>query len=126
MMESTAPEKFGELCASLPVISEEKKEIMEGIIAIQVTWMEAFAQKYPKVAGNARSIHTSEDTAYNTSYETYLRGEMGTYSDKMLLLYGAFIAGLAKEDKNLAYLTMENTVHMYGYADIETAEEKMW
>ena len=44
----------------------------------------------------------------------------------MLLLYGAFVAGLAKEEKNLAYLTMEHTVHMYGYADIETAEQKMW
>lgn len=126
MMESTTPEKYEQLRENLPEIPAEKKEIMEGIIAIQVAWMEDFAKKYPKVAGNARSIHTYEDTAYNTSYETYLRGEMGTYSDTMLLLYGAFVAGLAKEGKNLAYLTMENTVHMYGYEDIETAEQKMW
>ena len=126
MMESTAPEEYEKLRANLPEIPAEKKEIMEGIIAIQVAWMEAFAKDYPKVAGNARSIHTKEDTKYNTSYETYLRGEMGTYSDTMLLLYGAFVAGLAKEGKNLAYLTMEHTVHMYGYADIETAEQKMW
>lgn len=126
MMESTAPDEYEKLRADLPVISEEKKEIMEGIIAIQVAWMEAFAAKYPKVAGNARAIHTYEDTPYNTSYETYLRGEMGTYSDTMLLLYGTFVAGLAREGKNLAYLTMEHTVHMYGYADIETAEQKMW
>ena len=126
MMESTAPEEYEKLRETLPEISEEKTEIMEGIIAIQVAWMEAFAAKYPKVAGNARSIHTYEDTPYNTSYETYLRGEMGTYSDTMLLLYGAFVAGLAKEGKNLAYLTMEHTVHMYGYADVETAEQKMW
>lgn len=126
MMESTAPEEYEKLRENLPEIPAEKKEIMEGIIAIQVAWMEEFAKKYPKVAGNARSIHTYEDTAYNTSYETYLRGEMGTYSDTMLLLYGAFVAGLAKEGKNLAYLTMEHTVHMYGYEDIETAEQKMW
>ena len=126
MMESTAPQEYEKLRADLPEIPAEKKEIMEGIVSIQVSWMEAFAAKYPKVAGNARAIHTSEDTAYRTSYETYLRGEMGTYSDTMLLLYGAFVAGLAKEGKNLAYLTMEHTVHMYGYADIETAEEKMW
>ena len=126
MMESTAPEEYEKLRADLPEIPAEKKEIMEGIIAIQVAWMETFAKEYPKVAGNARSIHTKEDTKYNTSYETYLRGEMGTYSDTMLLLYGAFVAGLAKEGKNLAYLTMEHTVHMYGYTDIETAEQKMW
>lgn len=126
MMESTAPEEYEKLRENLPVIPEEKKEIMEGIIAIQVAWMEAFTKEYPKVAGNARSIHTHEDTPYSTSYETYLRGELGTYSDTMLLLYGAFVAGLAKEGKNLAYLTMEHTVHMYGYADIGTAEQKMW
>ncbi len=126
MMESTTPEEYEKLRDELPEISEEKKEIMEGIIAIQVSWMEAFAEKYPKVAGNARAIHASEDTPYRTSYETYLRGELGTYSDTMLLLYGAFVAGLAREGENLAYLTMEQTVHMYGYADIETAEQKMW
>ncbi len=126
MMESTAPDEYEKLRENLPEISAQKQEIIEGIVSIQVAWMEAFAGKYPKVAGNARAIHTSEDTLYRTSYETYLRGELGTYSDTMLLLYGAFVAGLAKEGKNLAYLTMEHTVHRYGYADIETAEEKMW
>ena len=73
-----------------------------------------------------RSIHTSDDTAYNTSYETYLRGEISTYSDQMLYMYGRFIASLAQEGKNLAALTMENTVHMYGYPDLDTAEKKLW
>ena len=71
-------------------------------------------------------IHTSEDTAYSTSYETYLRGEISTYSDDMLILYGRFIAKLAQEGKNLTALIMENTVHMYGYPDLDTAERKMW
>ena len=126
MMESTTPEKYAQLADSLPSLPEEKKAIIEGIVSIQVAWMEAFATQYPKVAGNARSIHTYEDTPYNTSYETYLRGELGTYSDEMLLLYGAFIAGLAKAGQNLAEQIMTQTVHMYGYPDLKTAEEKMW
>lgn len=126
MMESTTPEKYAQLADSLPPLPEEKKAIIEGIVSIQVAWMEAFATQYPKVAGNARSIHTYEDTPYNTSYETYLRGELGTYSDEMLLLYGAFIAGLAKAGQNLAEQIMTQTVHMYGYPDLKTAEEKMW
>ena len=75
-----------------------------------------------QMAGNARTIHTADDTPYDTSYETYLRGELMTYSDEMLLLYGRFIARLAQEGKNLAALTMENTVHLYGYADLENNE----
>ena len=126
MMESTAPDKYAELADELPEIPEEKKSIIEGIVSIQVAWMESFAAQYPKVAGNARSIHTYEDSEFNTSYETYLRGELGTYSDEMLLLYGAFVAGLAKSGQNLAEQIMTQTVLMYGYPDLKTAEEKMW
>ena len=126
MMESTAPQEYEHLKDNLPEISAQKKQIMEQIIEIQVGWMEDFAKAYPKVASGARVIHTSEDGPYETSYETYLRGEIGTYSDDMLMLYGRFIAGLARDGKNLARMTMENTVHMYGYDSLGSAEEKMW
>lgn len=122
MMESTAPDKYEEIKASFPELSDERKAIQEAIISIQVGWMEEFAQKYPKMAGNARSIHTKEDNEYNTSYETYLRGELGTYSEEMISLYGQFIASLAREGKNLAYETMSNTARLYGYESVEQAE----
>ena len=86
--------------------------------------MEEFAAKFPHLAGNARSIHTYEDTEYNTSYETYLRGELGTYGEETFVLYGRFIASLLQEGRNLAYETMNNTARMYGYESVEDAEEK--
>lgn len=122
MMESTAPDKYRELEKNLPPLSDEKKAIMEEIISIQVGWMEEFAKRYPKMAGNARTIHTYEDSEFDTSYETYLRGELGTYSDAMLLLYGRFVAGLAGEGKNLAEMIMTNTALLYGYDSLEAAE----
>lgn len=125
MMESTAPFKYRQIKDAFPEIPEAKKEIIEEIVKIQVDWMEEFAEKYPKAAGNARSIHTAEDTPYNTSYETYLRGELSTYSDETLDLYGRFIAQLCREDKNLAQMTMANTAFFYGYASLEDLEEKL-
>lgn len=125
MMESTAPDEWDKIKADFPEISEEKKAIIEAIVAIQVGWMEEFAKEYPKSAGNARSIHTFEDLEYNTSYETYLRGEISTYSDETLKLYGAFIAGLARENKNLAYMTISNTAMLYGYESVEELERKL-
>lgn len=119
MMESTAPLEYEEIKDNFPLVTPEKKQIIETIVAIQVGWMEAFAAEYPKLAGKARSIHTYEDNPYNTSYETYLRGEISTYSDKMLELYGRFIAGISKDGGNLAYMIMENTVHLYGYDSFE-------
>ena len=87
--------------------------------------MEEFAAKYPKMAGNSRSIHTYEDNHYNTSYETYLRGEIGTYSDDTLVLYGRFIANLNQDGKNLAFMIMSNTAKLYGYSSVDEAEEKL-
>ena len=118
MMESTWKEEYDRLKDSLPFVSEEKKAVVEQIVAIQVGFMETFAKEFPEVAGNARVIHTSEDTFFRTSYETYLRGELLTYSDDTLKLYGQFIVSLARENKNLAKMIMENTAHMYGYKDL--------
>lgn len=125
MMESTAPEEYAEFADKLPKISEDRLAIQETIIAIQVGWMEEFAGQYPKMAANARSIHTAEDSAFNTSYETYLRGEISTYSEKTFVLYGRFIANLQKNAENLAYMIMDNTAKLYGYESAENAEKKL-
>lgn len=123
MMKSTSPAEYAKLEETLPVRSEERERIAEEIIRIQVAWMEDFAKQFPKMADNARSIHTAEDTFFNTSYETYLRGELGTYGEETFVLYGRFIANLLREGKNLAYETMSNTARLYGYASIEDAEQ---
>lgn len=124
MMESTAPARFAEVRESLPEISEEKAALREAIISIQVGWMEEFAAEFPKLAGGARVIHTYEDTPLQTSYETYLRGELSTYSDMTLKLYGGFIVSVNNEEKNLARMIMERSVKMYGYGSLEEAESK--
>ena len=123
MMESTAPSRFEEIKNQFPHLPEEKKNIIEEIVKIQVTWMEEFASQYPYMAGNSRDIHTSEDTCFSTSFETYLRGEMRTYSDKTLDLYGRFIVSYLQEGKNLTKDIMTNTALLYGYESLERAEE---
>lgn len=125
MMESTAPEKYNEIKDHFPGLTEEKQNIIRQICSLQVQWMEEFAAEYPQLADNARSIHTSEDNSSNTSYETYLRGELGTYSDKMLELYGRYIVKYARAGKNPVYDIMGNSVKMYGYRDLEEAERKI-
>lgn len=123
MMESTAPDEYKKIKEHFPELSQEKKTIIEQIVGMQVGWMEEFAAEYPCLADNARSIRTMGDTAYNTSYETYLRGELGTYSDKMLELYGRYIVAYAREGKNPARDIMANSVRFYGYKSLEAAEE---
>ena len=123
MMESTAPAEYAAIKEHFPVIDDQKKAVIEAIVGMQVGWMEEFEAAYPHLAGNARSIHTYEDNQWNTSYETYLRGEISTYSDKMLQLYGQYIVDLSNAGENLAKRIMEHSVFMYGYESLEEAEE---
>lgn len=124
MMESTAPEEYEKIKGHFPELTEEKRNIIGQICSMQVKWMEEFAEEYPALADNARSIHTYEDNPFDTSYETYLRGELGTYSDKMLELYGRYVVEYARSGKNPAYDIMGNSVRMYGYGSLEEAEQK--
>ena len=125
MEETSAPAEYEKIKDSLPAIPEEKKQIIEAIVEIQTGMMEEFAKEYPKAAGEARSIHTSEDTPYNTSYETYLRGEISTYSDRTLSLYGRFVAGCARNGRNIAKETITNSALLYGYASLDDMERKL-
>lgn len=125
MMESNDPIGYLTVKDYLPVIDEQRKLIQEEIIKIQVNWMEELANQYPKLAYNARSIRSEDDEIDNTSYETYLRGEISTYSSKTLLLYGRMIADYLKDNKNLAYETMKNTCELYGYHTLDEVEKSL-
>lgn len=119
MMESTEPEKYKEMAQYFPPLSEQKKAVIEQIVAVQMNMMEEFAKEYPQVAKNARSLHTYEDNIINTSYETYLRGEISTYSDKMLQLYAAYVIQSVSDGTNIAREIIENTAKLYGYDSLE-------
>lgn len=123
MMESTAPKEYEAIATGLPKISEEKQAMVEQIVAIQVGWREEFAEKYPHLSGQARIIHTSEDTLYDISFETYLRGELKTYSMQTLVLYGRRIVAFVQEQKNMTEEIMRYTTAFYGYKTLEDAEQ---
>lgn len=125
MMESTAKDKYEKIKEAFVPLGEERIALQNMITSIQVSWMEEFANEYPLLAGNARSIHTEEDNENNTSYETYLRGELGTYSEELIGMYGRFVLGLAQSGENLAYMTMNNTVRLYGYSSLDEAENAL-
>ena len=125
MMKSTDPEAYAEIQKQFPPLTEKQESIIEQIVKLQVSWMEKFASEYPNMAYNSRSIHTEEDTPFNTSYETYLRGELSTYSHATLKMYGNFVVQLARSNKNLAEMIMTNTALLYGYKSLEDAERRL-
>ncbi len=125
MMESTNPKEYELLKEHLSTIDDDRKKIQEEIIKVQVMWMEQFKELYPKMASQARIINTSEDSSDDTSYETYLRGELSTYSSKTLSLYGYMIVDMLNNKQNLAYNIMSYTAKLYGYKSIDDAEKSL-
>ena len=125
MMESTDPEGYARLKDQLPARTPERLKSQDQVVEIQVSWMEALAEKYPKVAGNARSIRSSSDSRYSTSYETYLRGELSTYSDETFSLYRDYILDLQSKGENLAMDVIAKSANMYGYKDLTDAEKNI-
>ena len=83
------------------------------------------AGEYPQLSGQARIIHTEEDTAEDISFETYLRGEVKTYSMETLVRYGQLVAEYAKAGKNMVEEIIECTVRLYGYGTMGQAEHSV-
>jgi len=125
MMENTAPNKYEKLKHRIPVISNEKKSLIKEIIRLRVKWAEEFAVECPNISGNGRLIHSYEDNDNDTSIETYLRGELGTYSEKTVKLYYEYVKMLGSQGKNLSRMIMDNTAQAYGYESLDEAEKKL-
>lgn len=124
MMESTAPEIFEHTIKPYikPILDPRKSE-QEKIILTQVKWADDFRDRYPHLGLAMRVLKTSEDTEENTSFETYLRGELSTYSDDTFAKYQRFVNNLRAENLNLTQMIITNTVHMYGYDSLEAADK---
>lgn len=125
MMKSTDLENFKEMEDKLPSISVEKANLIEEIVGKQMELVVELEKRFPKFVRNGRSLHSSEDSLYNTSYETYLRGELCAYSLRTVKLYGKMLEKNAKRGLNTAKMFMSNVAIQYGYSDLETAEKNL-
>lgn len=123
MMASTAPDEYRERIEPfIPRLSDERIARQERVITVQVAWARDFRGRYPKLGAAMRVLTTAEDTPEDTSFETYLRGELGTYSDRTMALYEAMVKDLQAAGRNLTEQTVANTVRLGGFADLEEAE----
>ena len=124
MMRQTAPFEFGRISHFLRFPSISAEEMIEQIVETEVHWMEEYEKQYPFMADGNRPVHSSEDREYSTSFETYLRGELHTYSEKTIGLYLDMVNSLKKENQSLSIIVMDAMVKAYGYKDINDAERQ--
>jgi hypothetical protein len=124
MMMFALPEEFEKVEHVLPVFSVDKICRMEEIIALQAAWAEEFANRYPFIGGQGRPVYSSQDTPDDISVETYMRGELSTYSDKTEILYHDFVLCCKAEGRNLTTEARRNQLHFQGWESLEQAERR--
>ena len=122
-MRYTAPAQYAALCNRLPVISEPKERLVEKIVAIQLKWQEDYARRYPRVARGSRPTDHSADADYVTSFETYLRCELYTYSERTLRAYLSHAEELARRGGNMTIQNLEYMAKLYGFSSLQEMEE---
>ena len=123
MLEQVNPERYAALKSDIPEASLEKLWLVDWICHTQITWQESLLMKYPCLTQNSRSIHRSADGQESVSYETYLRGELMTYSVYTLRLYARQVEYAQKTGQNLCETMLENTVRLLGFQSLAMAEQ---
>jgi hypothetical protein len=122
MMESTSPCECRGVGAVIPELDTAAARLVEQLSELSVRWMEEAAVKYPLVASRGRPIRSCDDSRFTTSFETYNRGELATYSAKTLRLLQTHYLELAASGKNPAEMILEHTMVSYGFASLDDAE----
>lgn len=124
MMESTHPEEYAEIAASLPPVDPASRAAIEEIVAINVSWEQEVAGKYGRLSAKGRPLRTAEDSPYATSFETYARGELRTYSPETIALLHEHTMNQAKNGINGAEQVLQNMVEAYGYKTLAEANDR--
>ena len=123
MMKYNSPEEYEKIKDILEKASDEKTDLVNKIMFIYMEWEKEFFERYPIFSSMGRPLYSSEDNDIETSIETYLRGELLSYSEKTLKLYLNYVIDNKEKNINLAIKNMDNLARMQGFNDSNDVEE---
>ena len=123
MMKYNSPEEYEKIKDILEKASDEKTDLVNKIMFIYMEWEKEFFERYPIFSSMGRPLYSSEDDNIETSIETYLRGELLSYSEKTLKLYLNYVIDNKEKNINLAIKNMDNLARMQGFNDSDKVEE---
>ena len=125
MMKSTSPFEYARISHLLPPLDNEALSLIDKIAEIELEWEEDIAKNFPYVVQRGRPLHSSEDSMFATSFETYLRGELATYSKRTIKLHHENRSNQKSNNLNGNKIAYEMMVKAYGYKSLEEANEKL-
>ena len=125
MMEYSAPSEFEEVKHLLPNISNGSLTLIKQIEKIYLDWGDEFESKFPKFSKLCRPLRSSGDIPERASVQTYLIGELSSYSTRTVLFYYDYVKQCVEKGINLIYVTHTDVVKKKGFNSIEEVESAL-
>lgn len=123
MMEFTTPEEYARIRQQLPPLEQETRALIDQIAEISLAWTAEIDAKFPYIRKRGRPASAADDTPDTTSIETYLRGELATYSPRTLALYYQNILEQTAKNINGAQIVLEAMMQRYGFHSLAEAND---
>ena len=101
----------------------KENPVINKIVDIEIEWQKEMFEKFPCLMGVARTLRSSEDTPSATSFETYLRGELETYSNTTLTLLLKDVKKYFEQNENMMMKIHLHMVKQLGYDSLDDAEK---
>lgn len=122
MMKYNSLKEYEKIKNLLEQPSSQKLDLVEKIMEIYMKWEKEFFKAYPIFSSMGRPLYSKQDDDEDTSIETYLRGELLSYSEKTLALYLKYILEMKNKNINLAVKNMDNLASMQGFVNSQDVE----
>jgi hypothetical protein len=122
MMQSTAPAEYRAIEHLLPPLDPASLQLIDAIVEVVLEWESDVSARFPHVLARGRPIHAAADRPGVTSVETYLRGELATYSPRTLGLYLDNVRAQVRAGVNGCEVTLSHTMKCYGFESLAAAD----
>ena len=96
--------------------------LIESILDIYMSWQKEMIEDFPNIMAGGRRLSSTDDSIIETSFETYLKGELETYSDNTLSLFHRDLITLTEKGMNGSRMVYELLFKKMGFRSIEDAE----
>ncbi|MDY2777412.1 MAG: DUF4125 family protein [Collinsella sp.] len=124
MMQTVDSEHFADIVDMLPMLPYEACERIERIVKVFLVWQAWANALHPRLTADGRPLLTEDDAPGITSFETYTRGELKSYSPRTVEIYERYVIDCWRHGRNLALENLDNIARSYGYADADDAEAR--
>jgi len=113
--------KYARMENLIPPLNENP--IIDAIVEMALEAQRGMLLRYPNILSHGRPLE--DNGSGSTSFTTYLRGELETYSDRTLELLHRDIRRSAERGENWAVQTYTSLFRELGYTSLDEVEERL-